>query len=75
MSELPNPVNFDAALSTVRREDVAELVPHGPDPARAADAIREFADAGFERISIVPVGDPARTLRFFTDEVLPLLQR
>ncbi|MFP5321962.1 MAG: TIGR03557 family F420-dependent LLM class oxidoreductase [Acidimicrobiia bacterium] len=73
MAELPNPVNFDAALETVRPEDVAEMIPCGPDPERAAEGIRDFADAGFERISVVPVGDPAATLRFFTDEVLPLL--
>lgn len=73
MAELPNPVNFDAALRTVRPEDVGEVVPHGPDPERAAGAIREFASAGFRRIAIVPVGDPEPTLRFFVDEVRPLL--
>lgn len=74
MSELPNPVNFDAALATVRPEDVTEQVPCGPDPERAAEAIRRFADAGFRRISVVPVGDPDGTLRFFVDEVLPRLE-
>ena len=74
MSELPNPVNFDKALATVRKEDMADMVPHGPDPQKAADAIREFADAGFEQISVVPVGDAAGTLRFFVDEVLPILR-
>ena len=73
MSELPNPVNFAAATETVRPEDVAEKIPHGPDPERAAVAIREFTDAGFERIAVIPVGDPSRTLRFVVDEVLPLL--
>lgn len=73
MSELPNPINFDKALATVRTEDMAELVPHGPDPEKAAAAIREFSDAGFERIALLPVGDPEPTLRFLTDEVLPLL--
>jgi alkanesulfonate monooxygenase SsuD/methylene tetrahydromethanopterin reductase-like flavin-dependent oxidoreductase (luciferase family) len=52
---------------------MADLVPHGPDPEKAAAAIREFADAGFQQISVVPVGDPGRTLRFFVDDVLPLL--
>lgn len=73
MSELPSPVNFDKALGTVRKEDMADLVPHGPDPERAAAAIREFSDAGFERIALLPVGDPGPTLRFLTDEVLPRL--
>lgn len=73
MAELPNPVNFDAALETVRLEDVADMFPCGPDAEQAAESVREFVDAGFEHIAIVPVGDPAATLRFFTDEVLPLL--
>jgi alkanesulfonate monooxygenase SsuD/methylene tetrahydromethanopterin reductase-like flavin-dependent oxidoreductase (luciferase family) len=33
----------------------------------------EHLDVEDALISVVPVGDPAATLRFFTDEVLPLL--
>ena len=74
MSELPNPVNFAAACSTVRPEDVAAHVPHGPDPRPYIEAVRAFLDAGFERISIVPVGDDLDgMLRFWTDEVQPAL--
>ena len=73
MSELPNPVNFDAATAFVRPEDLADDVPHGPDPEPAAEAIRTFVDAGFDHVSIIPAGDAEATVRFFCDEVRPLL--
>lgn len=56
-AELPNPVNFDAATSTVRPEDLAASIPHGPDPEPYLAAVREHADAGFERIAFVQIGD------------------
>jgi G6PDH family F420-dependent oxidoreductase len=72
MAELPNPVNFDAACELVRPEDLADSVPHGPDPEPYIDAVREFQHAGFERIAIVPVGDDIDgLLRFWADEVEP----
>lgn len=74
MAELPNPVNFAAACETVRPEDVAGSVPHGPDPEPYVEAVKELVEAGFENISIVPVGDDLEgTLRFWADEVQPNL--
>jgi G6PDH family F420-dependent oxidoreductase len=60
MSELPNPVNFEAATEKVREEDVAEMVSCGPDPDRHAQAIRQWTDAGFDRVAIVQIGEPER---------------
>ncbi len=57
MAELPNPRNFDAATASVRREDLADAIPHGPDPAPYVDAVATFLEAGFEKVSFVPVGD------------------
>jgi G6PDH family F420-dependent oxidoreductase len=75
MSELPNPVNFDAATQHVRPEDLADSIPHGPDPAGYVAALQELIDAGFERIAVVPVGDDTEgLLRFVRDQVLPQLQ-
>lgn len=57
MAELPNPVNFDAATDAVRPEDLAESIPHGPDSEPYIEATKEFLDAGFDKVSFVPVGD------------------
>lgn len=57
MSELPNPTNFDAATESVRPEDLADAVPHGPDPAPYIEAVSRYVEAGFRRISFVPIGD------------------
>jgi G6PDH family F420-dependent oxidoreductase len=72
-AELPNPVNFDAACKTVTKQDVGRSIPHGPDPEPYLKAIQSYADAGFDHLSIVPVGDDLPGfMKFWTDEVAPL---
>jgi G6PDH family F420-dependent oxidoreductase len=74
MSELPNPVNFGAATQQVRPEDLAEDIPHGPDPEVYINALEVLRGNGFERIAIVPVGDDVEgLLSFLNSEVLPEL--
>ena len=69
-AELPNPVNFDAAAQTVRPEDLAESIPHGPDVQRYVDAVRTMRDAGFDRLAFVQVGpDQDGFFRFWNDEL------
>lgn len=60
MSELPNPVNFEAATSHVREADVAKLISCGADVDRHAEAIERWVEAGFDHIAIVPLGDRER---------------
>lgn len=74
MAELPSPSNFEAATSTVREEDVTEMVPCGPDPEVHAQAIRRFLDAGFDHVAVLQTGaDQEGFLRFWEDELRPLL--
>ncbi|WP_205649381.1 TIGR03557 family F420-dependent LLM class oxidoreductase [Agromyces sp. LHK192] len=56
MSELPNPVNFEAASAYIRREDVAEQLSAGPDLGAHVDAVRPFVDAGFDRVALMNLG-------------------
>lgn len=66
MSELPNPVNFEAATATVRQEDMAAQFACGPDPDRHMEVIRQFTDAGFDRIVLMNAGpDPDGFLDFY----------
>jgi alkanesulfonate monooxygenase SsuD/methylene tetrahydromethanopterin reductase-like flavin-dependent oxidoreductase (luciferase family) len=55
-SELPNPVNFEAATANVREEDVAEMVSCGPDPEVHAAAIERWVEAGFTHVAVVQIG-------------------
>lgn len=73
--ELPLPRHFEQAAETVREEDVAETVACGPDPDRHIEAIREYADAGFDHVWVHQIGpDQQGFLRFYRDEVLPKLR-
>ncbi|MBM7167666.1 TIGR03557 family F420-dependent LLM class oxidoreductase [Streptomyces sp. G44] len=66
MSELPNPVNFDAATTTVREEDILEKFACGTDPARYLEVAQKFVDAGFDRLVMQNAGpDPDGFIDFY----------
>lgn len=70
--ELRTPALFDQAASIVTVEAVADSMPCGPDLDPIVDAIREYVDAGFDRLYITQVG--ARQEEFFqflTRELMP----
>jgi len=69
-SELPNPINFEAATANVTEDDVAELVSCGPDPEVHATAIRRWVDAGFTHVAVAQVGpDQGAFLRMWQAEL------
>ncbi|RJL32715.1 TIGR03557 family F420-dependent LLM class oxidoreductase [Bailinhaonella thermotolerans] len=76
MSELPGPVNFEASAKTVRPDDVAQMVPHGPDLGTYLDTVQQWVDMGFTHMSFCQIG-PDRQ-RAFHDwakrEFLPALR-
>ena len=70
MSELPNPVNFAAATTTVRLDDVKAQFACGPDVSRHLEVAQQFVDAGFDHVVLQNAGpDPEGFLRFFADEL------
>jgi len=73
-SELPNPVNFEAATASVREDDVAKDVSCGADADRHAEAIERWASAGFDRIAIVALGDTDRFFELWEQELRPRLE-
>ncbi|OEV05963.1 TIGR03557 family F420-dependent LLM class oxidoreductase [Streptomyces nanshensis] len=76
MSELPNPVNFEAATTSVRLEDITEAFACGPDPQRCLRAAQRYADAGFDRLVLMNAGpDPDGFFDFFVRELREPLTR
>lgn len=74
MSELPNPVNFDSATTTVREEDVLEQFACGPDPDRHLAVIGQFTDAGFDNLVLHNAGpDPDAFMAFYAEQLRPRL--
>lgn len=70
MSELPNPVNFEAATATVREEDILGKFACGTDPDRYIEVARPFADAGFDRLVLQNAGpDPDGFIDFYQREL------
>lgn len=76
MSELPEPRSFDAASAQVTDDDIAELVPCGPDVASHVAAARQWIDAGFTHLALVQVGGDhqEKFLAWAEDELLPALR-
>jgi hypothetical protein len=57
-SELPNPVNFEAATALVTPDDVRGVAACGPDPRRHLKVARQFVDAGFDHLALLNVPTP-----------------
>jgi len=76
MSELPNPVNFEAASAYIRHEDVAEQLSAGPDLDAHVEAVRPYVDAGFDRIALMNLGpDPDGFFDAFESDLGDRLRR
>ncbi|MGW0432872.1 TIGR03557 family F420-dependent LLM class oxidoreductase [Micromonospora sp. NPDC003197] len=75
MSELPNPVNFDAASRTVTDDDIRQQFAVGPDVERHVQAVKKYADAGFDHLVLQNAGpDPDGFIDFFERELVDRLR-
>jgi G6PDH family F420-dependent oxidoreductase len=72
--DVPMWQGFEAIGELTSPEDMIKSLPCGPDAARAAEAISEYVDAGFDEVYIAQMGpDQEAGIRFLTEEVLPLV--
>jgi G6PDH family F420-dependent oxidoreductase len=70
MSELPNPVNFEAASTTVTHDDIRAAFSIGPDIDAHVAGARAFADAGFDHLVLQNAGpDPDAFLDAFAGKL------
>jgi G6PDH family F420-dependent oxidoreductase len=70
MSELPNPVNFDAASRWYDSDDVRQMFSLGPTVDAHLAAVRPYLDAGFDHIVLQNAGpDPDGFIDFFAREL------
>ena len=70
--DAPTPAHFEQVSALVTEDMVAQQVVHGPDPQPYVDAIRAYADAGFDELYIGQMGpDQEGLVRFLQREVLP----
>ena len=75
-SELPTVEGFEAATKPIRREDLADKIPAGPDPEKHVEAIRKAAEAGFDHVVLTGIGpDQEGFARFFEQELKPRLSQ
>ncbi len=74
-SELPTPEYFEDASKLVKKEDMAGIMPLGPDPKRHIDEIKKMIDTGFDQIYIHQIGqDQEGFFDFFQSEIMPYFQ-
>jgi len=73
--ELPSPAHFEELTESVTEEQVANLVPCGPDLGLHLAKISEYVDAGFDQVYIHQIGpDQAGFIKFAEGELLPALR-
>jgi G6PDH family F420-dependent oxidoreductase len=69
---LPTPEHFEQACELVTEEMVAAKVPCGPDVERHVEAIKQYADAGFDELYVNQIGpDQDAFFAAYRDHVLP----
>lgn len=75
MSELPNPINFEAAAQWITVEDARQQFGCGPDTQRHVEVARGFAEAGFDHLALVNAGpDVDGFFAHFQSELGPALR-
>jgi hypothetical protein len=72
--DAPMWMQYEAVSELTSTGDIAKTVPCGPDAGRAAEAIAEYVEVGYDEIYIAQMGpDQDSGIRFLAEEVLPLL--
>jgi G6PDH family F420-dependent oxidoreductase len=70
MAELPNLVNFQAAVASIGPQEVREQMACGPDVRRHLQVTQQYVDAGFDHLVAMNTGpDPDGFMDFFTREL------
>jgi G6PDH family F420-dependent oxidoreductase len=73
--DLATPEDIEQAVESVTEDEVAESVTCGPDPDRHLDAIRAFAEAGYDNVYVHQIGpEQDGFFRFYGTEVLPRIR-
>jgi coenzyme F420-dependent glucose-6-phosphate dehydrogenase len=75
LQELRAPAHFEQAGKMITERDIADKVVCGPDPQRHIEAIKKYADAGYEHIWIHQIGpNQEEFLQFYEREIFPSLK-
>jgi alkanesulfonate monooxygenase SsuD/methylene tetrahydromethanopterin reductase-like flavin-dependent oxidoreductase (luciferase family) len=69
---LPLPAHFEAATALVSEDDVAESILCDQDPQTHIDRLREYGEAGYDRVTVQQAGaEQDRFLDMYARSVLP----
>jgi len=73
---LPLPSLFEKASALVSVEQVAKVIPCGPEPEKHLNAIRDYIKAGFDHIFVHQVGPrQEQFMNFYAREIFPRMAR
>ncbi len=76
MVELPNPVNFEAAVASITPDQVRRQFACGPEVKRHLEVAQPFVDAGFDRLVTMNGGpDPDGFIDFFAQDLAEPLRK
>ncbi len=76
MVELPNPVNFEAAVASITPDQVRRQFACGPEVKRHLEVAQPFVDAGFDRLVTMNGGpDPDGFIDFFARDLAEPLRK
>jgi hypothetical protein len=69
------PAHFEELSKMVTEEMIAKEVICGPDVDRHVEAVRKYADAGYDHVYVHQIGpDQEGMIEFYATEVMPRLR-
>ena len=75
-SELPNPVNFEAATAFITDDDMRGVFGVGPEASAHLAVAQQFVDAGYDHLALINAGpDPEGFFDFFASELAQDLRK
>ena len=75
-SELPNPVNFEAATAFITEDDMRGVFGVGPEASAHLAVAQQFVDAGYDHLVLINAGpDPEGFFDFFASELAEPLRK
>ena len=73
--ELPNPAHFEQLAEGVTEDQIAEIIPCGPDPEPILEHLEQYVDAGFDHVYLHQIGPDQEGFLEFASNVIPKFDR
>jgi len=74
-TELRTPMDYEKAIQMVKKEDISEAMPCGPNLTKYKEQIQQAIDSGFDHIYLNQVGkEQEKFMQFYKTHIIPVFK-